>query len=159
VKTPIAQFFREEKASEIAQVVRSILRQEARTRLEQALLTFKIADEMNLVQRSIRKIAKAAVQGRVRKLVIASNREYFGKLDPKTGDIRLHPFDLDHEDDDILDDLAQSVLKSGGEVYVVKKDEIPSGRPILAILEDGGNDEAKKMDVPARMVEPVRGVG
>jgi hypothetical protein len=136
VRRPIAPFFSEDQAQDIVQKVRLYLLKEARTRLEQALITFRIADEMNLTQKSIREIARAVVQGRVRKLMIAENREVFGRLNPKTGKLALHPFDMDHEDDDLLDDLAQRVLISGGEVYVAKKEEIPGGKPILAILEE-----------------------
>lgn len=57
----------------------------------------------------------------------------------------LHPFDMDHEDDCILDDLAQMVLRQGGEVIVAKREEIPKGRPILAIL-DGDGAELKKTE-------------
>ena len=151
VRTPIAPFFKEESAPEIAQSVRIILRRETRTRLEHALLTFKIANEMNLAKKNIHEIAKAASQGRVKKLLVASNREYFGKLDSSTGKLTLHPFDLDHEDDDLLDDLAQCVLGSGGEVYVVKKEEIPSGRPILAIFTEEGDAAEKKVELSIRL--------
>ncbi len=50
----------------------------------------------------------------------------------------MHPIDLNHEDDCILDDLAQMVLSQGGEVVIAKRSEIPKGRPILAILDDDG---------------------
>lgn len=135
VKIPVAPYFHEEKAHEIAHLLRALLRAQTKKSLEQALLTFKLADEANTAERNIRVIAQAAVQGRVKKLVIAENREIFGKLDPRTGRLLIHPFDLDHEDDDLLDDLAQRVLISGGEVFLAKKEEIPNGRPILAILE------------------------
>ena len=58
----------------------------------------------------------------------------FGKINKDTGGLAIHPFHLDHEDDDILDDLAQAVIKYGGEVVVAPTDQIPSGRPILALL-------------------------
>jgi hypothetical protein len=41
---------------------------------------------------------------------------------------------MDHEDDDVLDDLAQKVLLAGGEVVVVERDQIPEQRSILAVL-------------------------
>ena len=72
----------------------------------------------------------------MKKLIVASEIKIFGRLDKNTGGLAIHPFDLDHEDDDILDDLAQTVLASGGEVVVASKDDIPKGRPALAIVED-----------------------
>lgn len=136
--SPVMNLFLEGKVHEVVFQIRSALLEHTRKSLEQALFTFAIADQMNRTEGNLREIAKAVVSGKVKKLVIAHNREIFGKLDPKTGKLAIHPFDLDHEDDDLLDDLAQKVLMAGGEVYLAKKEEIPSGRLILAILE---NDE------------------
>ena len=51
-----------------------------------------------------------------------------------TENLLLHPADMDHEDDCLLDDLAQTVLLSGGEVVIAKRSEIPQGRPVIAVL-------------------------
>jgi hypothetical protein len=98
---------------------------------------------MNLAQKNIFQIAKAAIQGRIRKLIVADEIRIFGKLDLKTGGMAIHPFDLDHEDDDILDDLAQTVLAQGGEVVLASRDEIPKGRPVLAILNHENRKESQ----------------
>jgi hypothetical protein len=79
-------------------------------------------------------IAKAAVKGQVRKLMVAEDFNVFGKLDKLTGGLSLHPIDLNHEDDCLLDDIAQTVLMTGGEVTVVKKSEMPDQKPLLAIF-------------------------
>ena len=132
---PVSIDFDEHNLSEICRLVRHTLKDEAKRTLTQALLEFHFAEELNLAKKNIFQIAKAAVQGRVKKLIVADSINVFGKLDKKTGNIEIHPFDLDHEDDDILDDIAQAVLASGGEVLVAHREEIPKGRPILAILE------------------------
>ena len=106
--------------------------------LEKALLEFRFAEEGNRVRKNIFQISKAVVQGKVRKLIVTDEISIFGKIDYKSGGIAIHPFDQDHEDDCILDDLAQMVLSQGGEVVIAKRDEIPKGRPILAILDDSG---------------------
>ncbi len=93
-----------------------------------------------MASKNIFQIARAVVRGQVRKLVIMEDISIFGKIDRKSGGLAIHPFDQDHEDDDILDDLAQMVLSQGGEVIVAPRDQIPKGRPILAILEDDGTD-------------------
>ncbi len=46
----------------------------------------------------------------------------------------MHPRDLDHEDDDLLDDLAQIVMAKGGEVVVANEGEMSPATPALAIL-------------------------
>jgi hypothetical protein len=103
--------------------------------LKPSLVEFYRAEDLNLVANNIFDISRAAVRGQVRKLVVADDINIFGKIDRKSGQIAVHPVHLDHEDDDILDDLAQEVLARGGEVIVASQDEIPRGRPILAILD------------------------
>lgn len=152
VKTPVAFHFNESKVSEICQSVRKLLKAEAKTALEKALMEFRFAEEVNLAKKNIFQITKAAVQGKVRKLIVADGINVFGKIDKKTGGVAIHPFDLDHEDDDILDDLAQTVLASGGEVVIASRDEIPKGRPVLAILDHQGieltkNDEIQDYEI------------
>lgn len=138
--TPINDNFDESELNNLAERVRKLRRREVSLKLEKAILEFHLAEEMNLAKKNIFQIAKAAVQGRVRKLIVADGIRIFGKIDPKSGGLAIHPYDLDHEDDDLLDDLAQTVIAQGGEVIVASRDEIPKGRPILAILNDKTNE-------------------
>lgn len=143
VKTPAAQYFSKNRVSEICADIRKLLKVEAQKALEKALMEFRFAEEGNRVRKNIFQIARAVVQGKVRKLIVSDELNIFGKIDKKSGGLAIHPFDLDHEDDDILDDLAQIVLRQGGEVVVASREEIPKGRPILAILEDEGKELEK----------------
>jgi hypothetical protein len=68
--------------------------------------------------------ARAAIAGRVAKLLVEADRVTPGKLDPDTGAIT--PGDLNDPDtDDLIDDLAEVVLRNGGEVIVVPADKMP----------------------------------
>lgn len=78
-------------------------------------------------------IARAAVQGRVRELLIARNGALAGKLDPNTGELQLGK-ELCGLQDDLLDDLSEAVLLRGGEVYSFEKSRMPSKSPIAATL-------------------------
>ena len=146
IKLPIALSFGDHNLSDSCFKIRQILKAEARSLLEQSLLEFRFAYDINLAKKNIFQIAKLAVQGRVKKLIIAADMNIFGKMDKKTGGLAIHPFDLDHEDDDLLDDLAQLVLASGGEVVVARRDEIPKGRVALALLDQQGTG-AEKINV------------
>jgi hypothetical protein len=137
-KNPISNFFGQHNAFNICTDVRKILKEESKKALEKSLLEFKFAEEGNRAQKNIFQIAKAVVRGKVRKLIVTDELSIFGTIDKKTGGLAIHPLDLNHEDDCILDDLAQMVLNQGGEVVIAKRDEIPKGRPILAILDDDG---------------------
>lgn len=146
VKAPVSNFFTTEIAMESCLSIRTILKDESKKSLEKALLEFRFAEEGKRTQKNLFQISKAVVQGKVRKLIVTDELNIFGKIDPKSGGISIHPFDLDHEDDCILDDLAQMVLSQGGEVIVAKRDEIPKGRPILAILDDDDVESFEKFD-------------
>lgn len=134
-RNPVWSSFSHENATEICLEIRSTLKKEAENDLEYALMEFYQAEDLNLAHKNIFQIAKASIQGKVRKLIIADEINIFGKIDKKSGGLTIHPAHLDHQDDDILDDLAQVVLAQGGEVIVASREKIPKGRPILAILE------------------------
>lgn len=153
VRNPISNHFRKDHAAESTEPIRKILKADSKSSLEKSLLEFRFAESINRVQKNIFQIAKAVVQGRVRKLIVTDDFSIFGKIDEKSGGVAIHPFDLDHEDDCILDDLAQMVLSQGGEVIVAKRDEIPRGRPILAILDDEGFALEKTDDLQFEVLE------
>lgn len=140
---PIWPYFNQERISEICSEIRAFLMKDAKKDLEQGLMEFYQAENLNLANKNIFQIAKAAKKGKVRKLIIADGIQIFGKIDKKSGELSIHPAHLNHEDDDILDDLAQEVLIQGGEVIVALPEEIPKGRPILAILERPDSKLAK----------------
>lgn len=116
--------------------IRAIQRLQCKLNIDRNLTEFEYALTLNRTKHNLFSIAKAAVQGQVEKLLISEEVEIFGKLDRKNGDLKLHAADLDHEDDDVLDDIAQTVMSFGGEVIIAKKSEIPKNKPILAILNN-----------------------
>ena len=135
-------FSQSDIVSQLSQI-RSKIQKESKQRLELALVEYYLAEDFKLGKKNIFQIAKAAVQGKVKKLIVADGVQIFGKLDRTTGGLIINPADLDHEDDDLLDDLAQTVLEFGGEVVVVDQNEIPKGRPILAILKSKKQNEIR----------------
>ena len=137
IKTPIALSF-DNEIKDVYFVIKQILREDSRKAHEKKLIEFRIYESDNRTIKNLFEISRAFFQGKVQKLIITDELNIFGKIDKNHGGLSIHPFDLDHEDDDILDDLAQMVLSQGGEVVIASIDEIPNGRPILAILDDDG---------------------
>jgi hypothetical protein len=88
----------------------------------------KVVEELN-------DITIAAIQGRVRNLVIASDRFHWGQLDKVTGEMTSQ---LSKNQallqDDILDDLAEIVIARGGDVTLFKYKEMPSDNEAIAFL-------------------------
>jgi len=129
------RIFEPGKLGDIYFDIRRLLRQDAVRELEQAFIEYQCASEVHMIGSNLQEIARAAIQGQVRKLIVANGIHVFGKLNQKTGQISIHQGDLDHEDDDLLDDLAQMVLAKGGEVIIASQGEMPNGKVALAILQ------------------------
>lgn len=138
IKTPVSNTFIKDDLSRVCVLIRKTVKDRSKKLYEEALQEFRFAELDNRTCKNIFQISKAVVLGQVRKLIVTDELSVFGKIDKKSGEIKIHPFDLDHEDDDVLDDLAQMVLAQGGEVVVASRNEIPKGRPILAILDHDG---------------------
>ena len=77
-------------------------------------------------------IARAAGAGRVMTLLLDSERQYPGSLDPETG--RIVPAKADDKAaEDVLEELALLVLDNGGEVLVLPAEKMPSQTGVAAV--------------------------
>ena len=77
-------------------------------------------------------IAKAARAGRIATLLIEADRLIPGTIDAASG--KIFSGDLDHpEVDDVLDDLGERVLRTGGEVVIVPAERMPTRSGAAAI--------------------------
>jgi hypothetical protein len=78
------------------------------------------------------RVAEAAVAGRVMTLLIDADYEIPGRIDSATGRVEFeepaHP-----EIDDLLDDLADWVMRTGGQVVVVPSERMPTETGVAAI--------------------------
>ncbi|HYE37402.1 hypothetical protein [Methylocaldum sp.] len=101
-------------------------------RLTELVETFGAAKAKGLGADDPAQVAGAAVAGRVATLLIDADCEVPGRIDPATGRVEFgnlaHP-----EVDDLLDDLAEWVLKTGGQVVVVPAERMPTETGVAAI--------------------------
>ena len=82
---------------------------------------------------ALRDIARAAVEGKVGKLLIEDGKVIRGKVFKDSGNISHD--EIDHpEIDDVLDDLGQLVLDQGGEIAILPAEEIPGTTGAAAIF-------------------------
>jgi hypothetical protein len=123
----------------VVERIRRYLSRQAIQRLANAIREFQVAGAMNTAAKSISQIAKLAVKGKVKKLMVAEDYQMFGKINRETGDLNVTPVQMDHTDDDLLDDIAQQVIASGGEVLVTSQQWIPGNRPAIAIIDSDGS--------------------
>ena len=80
-----------------------------------------------------RDISRAAVEGRIDQLFVEAERQIPGIVDTATGELEFDS--LNHpEVDDVLDDVAEIVLRNKGRVLVLKSEHMPSATGIAAVL-------------------------
>lgn len=74
----------------------------------------------------------AAQAGRIDSLFIALGSQVWGRFDPETQILHVHP-EAAPGDEDLLDQLAILTLQTGGIVYALAQAEIPGGTNLAAI--------------------------
>ena len=100
-------------------------------RLAKLVEGYQVARSRQLGSDDLAEVARAAMAGRVGTLLVEADREVPGRIDQATG--RVEPGDLSHlKIDDALDDLAEIVLRTKGEVVVVPRDRMPSAAGVAA---------------------------
>ena len=77
-------------------------------------------------------VGMAAATARVATLLIESDRQIAGRLDSSTGQIETADLS-DPQVNDLLDDLDELVVKMGGQVVVVPKEQMPGQTGLAGI--------------------------
>lgn len=101
-------------------------------RLQGLLDDFLSAHPRSLASDNLSDVAMAALGGRVRTLLVDADRTVAGTVDHNTGRVTLGALDDPHTDD-VVDDLAEMVIRMGGDVVVVPSDRMPSITGVAAI--------------------------
>jgi len=105
-----------------------------------ALGRYRRAEAAGLGTTDLVAIAEAASQGRVQSLLISADRHVWGRFDGGTGEVEILRDRMDATADDLLDDIAELVLRKGGYVTVLPSHEMPRAEPIAAVMR--WSDEA-----------------
>ena len=100
-------------------------------RLAKLVESYQAARSQQLGSDDLVQVAQAAIAGRVATLLVEADRQIPGRIDAATGQIKMG--DLSNpEIDDILDDLAEMVLRLKGEVIVVPAERMPATTGVAA---------------------------
>lgn len=118
--------------NEIQEKVRMIIEAINMEKIKKLAESYAKAKVELLGSSDLEHVAKAAYESRVETILIDEDKMIPGKIDYKTGEIKLGNIDSP-EYDDILDDLAELVLLGGGAVFVLPKIKMPSATGIAAI--------------------------
>jgi hypothetical protein len=102
-------------------------------RLQGLVEQFSAAKARGAAGEDVVQVAEAAAAGRVATLLIDADRHVRGRFDAASGRIEVVDDDDDPLVDDVLDDLGEHVLKTGGEVVVVPAERMPVATGLAAI--------------------------
>jgi hypothetical protein len=78
-------------------------------------------------------VIPAAYHGRVRFLFIAEGVQQWGRFQPDTNTVTIHP-EMQNGDEDLIDLAAFETLNHAGLIYTMNPVEVPGGPPASAIL-------------------------
>ena len=100
-------------------------------RLAKLVDAYQVGRSQQLGSDDVTDVARAAVAGRVATLLVEADRTLPGRIDAATGAVESG--NLSHpETDDMLDDLAEIVLRRQGQVVVVPAERMPSAAGLAA---------------------------
>jgi hypothetical protein len=119
-------------ADELRQKAWALFEPRYHERLTMLVEEFGAGQARHLASDAIDDVALAALGGRVRTLLVDTDRVIPGRIDRDTGIVT--PGSLaDAHSDDILDDLAELTLRMGGDVVMVPSPRMPTKTGIAAI--------------------------
>jgi len=101
-------------------------------RLKSLIDRFNAAKTAERGSHDLAEIARAAAAGRILTLLIEADRVIPGHFDPESGAIQFAEF-REPMVDDLLDDLSEYALKTGGEVVIAPAERMPTDTGIAAI--------------------------
>jgi hypothetical protein len=93
---------------------------------------FEVARSRELGTDDLIQAATNALAGRVGTLLINADRRIPGRIDDLTGEVQLDDSANPHVDD-LLDDIAEVVLRNRGQVVVVPAERMPTQTGLAAI--------------------------
>lgn len=101
------------------------------TRLAQLTEDHQTAAARGMAASNLDEVAQAAAAERIGMLLIEADRVIPRRFDPATGEVLLDRL-ADPDVDDLIDDLAEAVLRTGGEVVVVPAGRMPTDTGLAA---------------------------
>jgi hypothetical protein len=104
-----------------------------RARDERVLRDFARARRRGLGAVGVEAVAAHAARGRVRLLLLPGGVPVWGSLDAVSGQVTRADGPVENKDD-VLDDLAEVVLRRGGDVMALPAERMPDGSEAAALL-------------------------
>ncbi|MCB9026526.1 MAG: hypothetical protein H6625_09435 [Bdellovibrionaceae bacterium] len=120
---------------ELKKAINTYLHEASGRKKKKLLKQLKRAEQRGLLDCGLHSVARNAIMNKITRLYVAEDTNIWGILNKETGELKVHPKQLNCFDDDLLDDISEVVLKNWAEVVVLPKKEMPRGSLIAAILK------------------------
>lgn len=120
--------------AEMCQALESALKAKNRALSQKYVKQLVKASADSIMTDSLQDIATAAIQGRIERLIIDPAVQIWGVLDRSSGFIRTHAEQISDEDDCVIDDIAEEVMKKGGDVVFFDSSQLENVAPYIATL-------------------------
>jgi len=114
--------------SKVMEVIKSLNLEKT----EMIIAAYKKAEAESMGSSDLVQVVKAACESQVETILIEENRIVEGTIDNSTGTIKSEDKD-DSDCGDVLDSLAEAVLKRKGNVVIIPKDKMPDTTGVAAI--------------------------
>ena len=125
--------FKEIEPHELAELAWQCVQPDIESRMTRIADRYESARANDLASDDLHEIAQAAAYGRVEELLVQADRQVGGSFNEKNGEVELRRID-DPQTDDVLDDIAEVVLRRDGHVTIVPEDKMPSNMSGLCAI-------------------------
>ncbi|HEX8331571.1 MAG TPA: hypothetical protein VF622_03060, partial [Segetibacter sp.] len=78
-------------------------------------------------------VIPATYYGRVSHLFVAKGEHVWGTFDEMTNEIKIHE-NAEGESEDLIDNAVVKTLATGGEVFLLEKEQMPAESPVAALM-------------------------
>ncbi|OXS26804.1 MAG: hypothetical protein BI182_03610 [Acetobacterium sp. MES1] len=112
--------------------VQDVMQERFKKELKDRMAAFSEAHAKDLGSDDVIQIGRAIVEGKVASLYLEENTVHPGRFDPQLGTVMQGEI-ADPRVGDVYDDMAEVVLRRGGEVLILGKDEMPTERELAAV--------------------------
>lgn len=136
IKEYLSGSFDYESKNELRRALNILFHEVEGKQKSRALNQYQAASRKSKVETDLVEIFQQSLRNGIRKLYIAEDKYIWGNLNAEDGSLMVHPFQKNSLDDDILDDIAELVIKNGAEVVVLPSKDMPDGLSITAILKN-----------------------
>lgn len=119
--------------AELAERARAVLDGLYRDEIAQWRTLYASRDDLDRATTDIARAARAATFGAVETMLVDIDAVIPGTIDETDGAVTFSSVP-DAKDYGVVDEIVSRVLRSGGRVLGVRKDDIPGGKPLAAIL-------------------------